>query len=228
MGRAGLDPSDRGRNAEQLDRALGGVDWRTPFRDAEGEAEPTRAAIAVAQGFAEAVARRSKKHFTAIPVRAKPNQLPQYVLILFSSDRRAHSDFADQASKAHEEWLLHCDQENYDAYMRVEEASVSVRLFQDEPPTHEAIAARVASEGEKYLAERITEMLGDRVRSDRSTTSKASTGPGLGGHGRCTFETSSVLSTRPASLMLMRPGRTSWIVRTHRRDDDDNSAHGVS
>jgi len=135
MGRSGaLDGPVAELNAKKLDDALGPVGWRRDFEEAEGRHSPTGAAIKVAKRFGEPVRTATGRRSTAVPVRQRPEQLPKYLLMLFTADERAHWDFADQAAKAHVDWLLHCSTEDYQANLRRNESLGVLSLFKDTPP----------------------------------------------------------------------------------------------
>lgn len=163
MGPVGIDPEkDIAGCARQLDLALGDIDWRNPFERPLWPGQPTDAALEVAKRFGDSVAQTSGKRVTAIPVRARPSHLPSYVLMLFSSDDQAHWDFADLASSAHDEWLLQCDTDDYDANFRADEARGLMQLFGPEPPTRDAISARTKADAARVLPQNIEDLL--RVR----------------------------------------------------------------
>lgn len=160
MGPVGIDPErDVTGCGQQLDRALGNIDWRSPFQGPLGPGDPTDAALEVARRFGASVAQASGKKVTAIPVRARPNHLPSYLLMLMSFDEQAHWDFADLASSAHEEWLLQCDTDDYEANVRADEESGVMQLFGPEPPSREAISARIKADAATALAGNIESLL---------------------------------------------------------------------
>jgi three-Cys-motif partner protein len=160
MGRAGItNGPGSSQSQRQLDVALGDVDWRTAFAHADGAGAPTRAAGDVAEAFGASIAASCGLRSLAIPVRQRPDHLPQYVLMLFSKDEQARWDFADVASKAHVDWLLHCDSEDYDAFVRHEEASGVMSLFGPPEPNLDDLESHLKDEAVPYLAERMSERL---------------------------------------------------------------------
>lgn len=168
MGKAGVspDPVTASNNAEQLDTALGAVDWRTAFietPDEEGAA--TETAIKVAHEFGEHIARETGVRWTAVEVRQRPTHLPKYLLMLFSGDPtgEAHWEFAGNAAKAHVDWLLHCDTADFNANVEAMNRSGVLSLFEVETaPTIEEIEQSVGDEAHRYLVQHLTQLLRER------------------------------------------------------------------
>lgn len=163
MGRAGVaDGPNADVNATQLDDALGPIGWRHDFEEAEGPQSPTAAAIEVAKRFGESVRAATGRRSTAVPVRQRPEQLPKYLLMLFTADERAHWDFADQAAKAHVDWLLHCSTEDYQANLRRNESLGVLSLFEEAPPSIEDIEKRLQEDAFDYLPQHLSALLESR------------------------------------------------------------------
>lgn len=160
MGRAGVveGPSAK-HNADQLDAALGPVGWRDDFERAIAPHAPTEAALAVARRFGESVRRATNIQSTGVPVRQRPGHLPKYVLLLFSGDRKAHWDFADQASKAYVDWLYHCDREDYEGNVRTREEHGLIELFASPEPEMKDIDDQLRRDASAYLPGHLTEIL---------------------------------------------------------------------
>lgn len=163
MGRAGVvdGPTSR-HNAEQLDTALGPIGWRRDFELASAPNAPTEAALAVARQFGESVGKGTSIQNTGVPVRQRPGQLPKYLLMLFSADRKAHWDFADQASKAYVDWLYHCDREDYEANVRFREEQGLMELFASPEPNMGDIDDQLRRDAATYLPGRLETVLRGR------------------------------------------------------------------
>lgn len=160
MGRAGIgDGPGAAHSAAQLDLALGPVDWRRWFEYAAGPGVPTEAALGVAREFGTSVAASTGVRATGIPVRQHPDHLPRYLLILFSRDERAHWDYADQASKAHVDWLHHCDVEDYKSFVKAEQDSGVLSLFEPEPPDIDKLDEYLKADATIYLRDRLAEVI---------------------------------------------------------------------
>ncbi len=96
---------------------------------------------------------------TTIPVRNQPHHQPKYLLILFSADKRAHWDFADQASKAHIDWLHHCSSEDYQANVsRLESQGVS-ELFPKSAPTARDVDLDLKRDAAKHFSVHLSAIL---------------------------------------------------------------------
>jgi three-Cys-motif partner protein len=150
------------RNAQLLDSALGFSDWRVDFEHAVAPAAPTEAALRVSRRFGEAVRAETRTGVTSIPVRQRPGHLPKYLLMLVSADRRAHWDFADQAAKAHIDWLYHCDRADYDANVRQRDESGVMELFPSPEPDAKEIEEQLKQDAERYLPDHISDLLRQR------------------------------------------------------------------
>lgn len=146
-------------NAEQLDAALGAIGWREDFERATAPNAPTEAALAVARRFGESVRGATGVECTGVPVRQRPGQLPKYLLMLVSANRKAHWDFADQASKAHVDWLYHCDREDYEANVRSREKQGLIELFASPEPNRSDIDNQLRREAASYLPDHLGEVL---------------------------------------------------------------------
>lgn len=160
MGRAGVvERPTSHHNAEQIDAALGAIGWREDFKRATAPNAPTEAALAVARRFGESVRRATGLQSTGVSVRQRPGQLPKYLLMLFSANQKAHWDFADQASKAHVDWLYHCDREDYDANVRLREEQGLIELFASPEPNMNDIDDQVRRDAAAYLPDHFAELL---------------------------------------------------------------------
>jgi three-Cys-motif partner protein len=162
MGRAGImDDPLAVRSSSQLDAALGAIDWRTPFEGAVRSGQPTSAAMEVARIFGESITSAVPMKRTAVPVRQRPDQLPKYLLMLFSNDEKAHWDFADVASKAHVDWLHHCDTADYEANVKRAEHHGVQQLFKDEAPRPEDVAKQLEEEANQYFPPHLLALLAE-------------------------------------------------------------------
>jgi three-Cys-motif partner protein len=160
MGRSGvMDVQGSQQSSEQLDVALGSLDWRSRFMWATGPGAPTEAALEVAYEFGASVAASAGVRATGIPVRQHPDHLPQYLLILLSRDDRAHWDYADQAGKAHVDWLHHCDEQEYRAFIKADEEHGVMSLFDAEPPDLAKLDTHLTTEAVPQLREQIARLL---------------------------------------------------------------------
>lgn len=163
MGRVGVLPGPTAHhNEQQLEAALGSINWRDEFIGAAAPNAPTEAAAVVAKRFGASVGTATGVQSTGIPVRQRPGQLPKYLLMLFSADQRAHWDFADQASKAHVDWLYHCDREDYEANVLQQEALGLLELFPSPEPRIEDIDNQLRREAEEYLSDHLAAVLRQR------------------------------------------------------------------
>jgi three-Cys-motif partner protein len=152
MGRAGLTASHAANNAPQLDEAFGELDWRSEFELVGDERSATAAAVRVAGQFTlDVCAAVADMRATIIEVRERPHHQPKYLLVLFSSDPKAHWDFADQASKAHADWLHHCSMGDFQANMAELESRGFMQLFPDAAPTERDVEDRLGAEAASYF-----------------------------------------------------------------------------
>jgi len=147
------------RIADHLSRALGPVGWEEAFETVGAPGASTSAALAVARRFGSSVRDATGVRSTAIEVRQRPDQLPKYLLMLFSKNDRAHWDFADQAAKAYVDWLHHCDSADYEANLRSEEDAPRFPGFELPAPEREDIEDRLRLETEHYLADHLGRLL---------------------------------------------------------------------
>ena len=88
--------------------------------------------------------------------------MPKYLLMLFSADENAHWDFADVASKAYVDWLHHCDTEDFQANVRLDESRGVLSLFERAPLRMEDIETRLQRDAEEYLPEHLSDLLQSR------------------------------------------------------------------
>jgi three-Cys-motif partner protein len=163
MGRAGVTAGPTSHlNEQQLDAALGPIDWRDDFESATGANAPTEAALITARRFGASVGEATEVQSTGVPVRQRPGQLPKYLLMLFSADQRAHWDFADQASKAYVDWLYHCDREDYEANVQQRESLGLLELFPSPEPRVKDIDDQLEREAAIYLPVHLSAVLRQR------------------------------------------------------------------
>ncbi len=133
--------------------------WRQDFEAATEPTAATAAALAIARRFGESVRKVTGLQSTGIPVRQRPGHLPKYLLMLFSSDQKAHWDFADQASKAHVDWLYHCDRADYEANVQRHEEHGILELFAAPEPKKDDIDEQLRSEAEEYLPDHLGQLI---------------------------------------------------------------------
>ena len=163
MVRAGVTETDTSpHNARLLDEALGAVDWRKEFTGAARHGGATRAAMSVAGRFSASVTAESGAASTSIPVRQRPDHLPQYQLILFSKNQQAHWDFADQASMAYVDWLHYCDTAVYEANLQARQARGVLQLFEDPTPDRSNVEQLLESEAVRYLSTHVADVIRQR------------------------------------------------------------------
>jgi len=148
---ATADGAHAERNADHLSQALGSVGWEEAFEAVEAPGAPTSAALDVAQRFGASVRAATDVRSTAIEVRQRPDQLPKYLLMLFSRNDRAHWDFADQAGSAYVDWLHHCDRADYEANLRRNEDEGRLPLPPEPAPDREDLEERLGRHAEHYL-----------------------------------------------------------------------------
>jgi three-Cys-motif partner protein len=160
MARAAVtDGANSTQNAEQVDRALGPIPWRDLFEGEKERGESTDAAIALALRFGDALHKATRKRFTSIQVRQQPNHAPKYLLMLFSSNAKAHWEFADQASNAYEDWLHHCSNEDYEANLLKQERTGVRSLFEETAPDRKDTAKSLETTSEVYLRQHLLHLL---------------------------------------------------------------------
>ncbi len=118
--------------------------------------------MTLAARFGESVTNATKCKSTGVPVRNRPGQLPKYLLMLFSTDERAHWDFADQASKAYVDWLYYCTHEEYKANVQHREGQGLLELFPSPEPEPSEIDAQLNAEAGDYLPGHLGDVLYQR------------------------------------------------------------------
>jgi hypothetical protein len=79
--------------------------------------------------------------------------------MLFSANQKAHWDFADQASKAHVDWLYYCDREDYEANVRFREEQGLLELFASPEPNMKDIDDQLRRDAAAYLPDNLAEVL---------------------------------------------------------------------
>ena len=156
MGRAAIEDGDGSQLAAQLDTTLGGIGWRERFATVRPgkDGAATKAALDVAEQFSSDVEQRVRVPSLGIPIRRRPGHLPIYQLTLFTRDplKRALWDFADNAGRAHVDWLLHCEKADYDANAKALASQGVLSLFGDDPgPTLAEAEAAAEAEADAYL-----------------------------------------------------------------------------
>lgn len=177
--------SARTQNTLQLDMALGPDEWRDIFLDGTRRgASATSSALEVCRSFVAKIASEAGMAATSIDVRARPDHQPKYSLVLFSRDRKAHWDFADQAGLAHLDWLLHCERTDFDAYIQTTNDLGILTLFPDETapvrPTAEAIAEKVGATAVRSLVHHLSALIVSSGPIRLVDDPTASYGPWLG------------------------------------------------
>jgi three-Cys-motif partner protein len=164
MGRAVIKGVGAATNASQLDRALGPVDWRTPLKDLPAlDGAPTQAAIELARQFSEAVAADCGVPSLSVPVRKRPGHVPVFLLTLFCRDPvgKALWDFADMAGKAHIDWLLRCETDDYTAYLNKQQNTPTLFELQVEPSKPE-IEKVILDRASAYLPAHLERLVRER------------------------------------------------------------------
>jgi len=156
--------SPPGPNGIKLDAALGDVDWRATFAQADDDDRATHVALEIAEHFGLAVGSATGVRHTSIEVRQRPDLLPKYVLMLFSKLESAHWDFADQAGSAYVDWLHHCDTADYQAAVQKRETSGVLSLFDelDAEPNRESADAAVTDRAVPYLRDHLAGLFKER------------------------------------------------------------------
>ena len=143
-------------SAAQLDSALGSEIWRSAFETSgRNSGDATMAAMSVATAFADGLRNETSVPSSSILVRRRPQNLPTYLLTLFSADRKAHWAFADMAGKTYIDWLQHCDREDFEANMRVDEEHGIQRLIEDLEPDVGLIDEVLAERARVHFAEHL-------------------------------------------------------------------------
>jgi hypothetical protein len=71
----------------------------------------------------------------------------------------AHWDFADQASKAHADWLLHCDVTDFEANLRDEKSRGVSQLLPPDPPTMDSIESDLSRSAAGFLDRHLPDVL---------------------------------------------------------------------
>ncbi|QFU90933.1 three-Cys-motif partner protein TcmP [Amycolatopsis sp. YIM 10] len=101
-----LSPADQ-KTVDHANRFLGGTWWQKhfePVTDATDERRATEAALAVAAEYQAGIRRDAHCMSLSMPIRHKPNQLPKYLLVLFTRHQDGLWWFADAVGKAGREW----------------------------------------------------------------------------------------------------------------------------
>lgn len=104
--RGSLSAADR-KNAERLDRFLGGGWWWRHFAeiaDKDDERRATDIALRVWQEYERKLTANSRYRAVHMPVRPRPDLAPKYVLALFTTHGEGAWHFADALGKAGIEW----------------------------------------------------------------------------------------------------------------------------
>ncbi|WP_345031296.1 three-Cys-motif partner protein TcmP [Kutzneria kofuensis] len=101
-----LKPAEQ-KTIEHADRFLGGTWWQHDFEPVEGSADrgnATEAALRVAATYQQGIRAATGCMSVSMPIRHKPNQLPKYLLVLFTRHPDGLWYFADAVGKAGREW----------------------------------------------------------------------------------------------------------------------------
>lgn len=87
-----------------IDRFLGGQWWRQYFEAATEAETATAAALRVADAFRQEICQQSGYEAVQMEVRMRPDQLPKYVLVLFTRHLDGAWHFANSLGSAGLEW----------------------------------------------------------------------------------------------------------------------------
>lgn len=99
------------KSIDHVNRFLGGDWWQAhfePMRDSEDQERATDAALRVAAEYMGGVCRETGCQAVRMPIRAKPGQLPKYILVLFTRHLDGMWFFADAVGKAGRDWHGAC------------------------------------------------------------------------------------------------------------------------
>lgn len=99
------------KTIERLDRFLGGNWWQARFasvQDSDDEQQATRVAMEVADAYRARATADTGFMSISMPVRPRPELLPQYVLVLFTRKPEGAWHFADVVGKAGLDWMTAC------------------------------------------------------------------------------------------------------------------------
>ena len=94
------------KTIEHADKFLGGTWWHEHFEPVGDEADPraSEAALRVAAEYQQQIRVETGCRSVSIPIQHRPNQLPKYLLVLFTWHRDGMWHFADAVGKAGREW----------------------------------------------------------------------------------------------------------------------------
>lgn len=115
-----------------LDRFLGGTWWQPAFAQVEsGEDLGTATTVAqqVAADFCQSVERETGFRSVAMPVRMRPEQLPKYLLVLFTRHPEGEWQFASALGKAGTDWHRAWRAEEYSKARLLEQLDGHPSLF---------------------------------------------------------------------------------------------------
>lgn len=101
-----LDSADA-KSIGHVDRFLGGTWWQEHFEPLQGPGDEERAttvALRVAELFMQDICASAGCRAVSMPVRRRPDQLPKYVLVLFTRHGDGLWYFADTLGKAGRDW----------------------------------------------------------------------------------------------------------------------------
>jgi len=145
---------------DRIDSLLGTAEWRKEFIDQE---EPSYAiAATLAQRFGEDIAKRTGTSSASVDVRRRPGHLPIYSLVLLTRYKPARWEFCSMAGLAHVDWILRCDQDEFDAHLAELDLTGQVPLFTDAAPSRRSIEDRIAEQATAYLVGHLPELLARR------------------------------------------------------------------
>jgi hypothetical protein len=95
-----------GKSIDHVDRFLGGTWWRQHFEPVGAADQPlaTSAALQVASDYQVSICSETGCKSVSMPIRRQPNQLPKYVLVLFTFHGDGLWYFADSVGQAGRDW----------------------------------------------------------------------------------------------------------------------------
>lgn len=102
------------KNADRLNRFLGGDWWQDAFatiREEDDEARASDIAMKVGERYEQLLTAGTRYSAIRMPVRPRPDLLPKYVLILLTASVEGAWHFADSLGKAGVEWSVAWQQE---------------------------------------------------------------------------------------------------------------------
>lgn len=94
------------KSIDHVDRFLGGTWWWQHFEPVDAADQPlaTSAALQVASDYQTSICSETGCRSVSMPIRRQPNQLPKYVLVLFTFHGDGLWYFADSVGQAGRDW----------------------------------------------------------------------------------------------------------------------------